>query len=40
METNVIVVDRISNIAVSNGILRIECVSISAAGQEKPSGPC
>jgi hypothetical protein len=38
METNVIVVDRISNIAVSNGILRIECVSVSAAGQEKPSG--
>jgi len=38
METNVIVVDRISNIAVSNGILRIECVSVSAAGEEKPSG--
>jgi hypothetical protein len=38
METNVIVVDRISNIAVSNGILRIECVSMSASGQEKPSG--
>ena len=38
METNVIIVDRISNIAVSNGILRIECLSISASGQEKPSG--
>jgi len=36
METNVIIVDRISNIAVSNGILRI--VSMSASGQEKPSG--
>ena len=38
METNVIIVDRISNIAVSNGILRIECVAVNAAGQEKPSG--
>jgi len=38
METNVIVVDRISNITVSNNILRIECVSVGAAGQEKPSG--
>ena len=38
METNVIMVDRISNVAVSNGIVRIECVSVSAAGEEKPSG--
>jgi hypothetical protein len=38
METSVIVIDRISNLAVSNGILRVECVSVNAAGQEKPSG--
>jgi hypothetical protein len=38
METSVIVIDRISNIAVSNGILRIECVAVNVAGQEKPSG--
>ena len=38
METSVIVIDRISNMAVSNGILRIECVAVNAAGQEKPSG--
>jgi hypothetical protein len=38
METSVIVTDRISNMAVSNGILRIECVAVNAAGQEKPSG--
>ena len=38
METSVIVIDRISNLAVSNGILRIECVAVNAAGQEKPSG--
>ena len=33
-----IVVDRIANIAVSNGIVRIECAAVSASGQEKPSG--
>jgi hypothetical protein len=38
MGTSVIVIDRMSNIAVSNGILRIECVAVSATGQEKPSG--
>ena len=38
METNMIVVERIANIAVSNGIVRIECVAVNAAGQEKPSG--
>lgn len=38
METSVIVIDRLSNIAVSNGILRIECVAVNAAGQEEPSG--
>ena len=37
METNLIV-ERISNIAVSNGIVRIECVAVNASGQEKPSG--
>ena len=38
MEPNVILVDRIANVAVANGVLRIECVSTSASGQEKPSG--
>jgi hypothetical protein len=38
METSMIVVDRIANIAVMNGILRIECVAVTAAGQERPSG--
>lgn len=38
MDTNVIVVDRISNVALGNGIVRVECMSASAAGQEKPSG--
>ena len=37
METNLIM-ERISNIAVSNGLVRIECVALNAAGQEKPSG--
>ena len=35
MDTNVIVVDRIGNVALGNGIVRIECVSASAARQEK-----
>jgi hypothetical protein len=35
---NLMVVERIANIAVSNGIVRIECVAVNAAGQEKPSG--
>jgi hypothetical protein len=35
---NLMVVERIANIAVSNGIVRIECVALNAAGQEKPSG--
>jgi hypothetical protein len=35
MET---IVDRISNIAVSTGILRVECVGVNAIGQDKPSG--
>ena len=38
METNLMIVERIANIAVSNGIVRIECVAVNAAGQEKPSG--
>jgi hypothetical protein len=35
---NLMVVERIANISVSNGIVRIECVAVNAAGQEKPSG--
>jgi hypothetical protein len=35
---NLMVVERIANIAVSNGIVRIECLAVNAAGQEKPSG--
>jgi hypothetical protein len=38
MDTNVILVDRIANVAVANGVLRIECTCGSASGQEKPSG--
>jgi hypothetical protein len=35
---NLMVVERIANIAVSNGIVRIECAAVNAAGQEKSSG--
>ena len=40
MDTNVILGDRIANVAIANGVLRIECVSAatSSPGQEKPSG--
>jgi len=38
METNVIVVDRIANVAFVNGMLRVESIAMNAAGQEKPSG--
>ena len=40
MDTNVILVDRITNVAVANGVLRVECAAASASssGQEKPSG--
>jgi hypothetical protein len=38
MDTTSIVVDRIGAIAMMNGVLRIECVAMSAAGQEKASG--
>lgn len=38
MDTNVILVDRIANVAVANGVLRIECTCASSSGQEKPSG--
>jgi hypothetical protein len=38
MDGNVILVDRIANAAVANGVLRIECAVASSAGQEKPSG--
>ena len=38
MDTNVILLDRIANVAVANGVLRIECNRASASGQEKASG--
>jgi len=38
METTSIVVDRIGAIAIMNGMLRIECMAVNAAGQEKASG--
>ena len=38
MDANVILVDRIANVAVANGVLRLECVSMSSTGQEKASG--
>ena len=38
MDANVIMVDRVANVAVANGILRLECVAMSSTGQEKPSG--
>ena len=37
MDTTVILVDRIANVAVANGVLRIEC-AVASSGQEKPSG--
>ncbi len=38
MEANVILVDRITNVTVTNGIMRVECASMVAGGQDKPSG--
>ena len=38
MEGNVIVIDRISGMAVINGMLRIECVALDTTGKEVPSG--
>jgi hypothetical protein len=38
MDTTLIVVDRIGAIAIMNGVLRIECMAVNAAGQEKASG--
>ena len=41
METKVILIDGIANVAMANGLLRIECVAAgtsSSGGQEKPSG--
>jgi hypothetical protein len=35
MDTTSIVVDRIGAIAIMNGVLRIECMAVNAAGQEK-----
>ena len=33
-----LVVDRIGAIAIMNGVLRIECTAVNAAGQETASG--
>ena len=33
-----ILVDRIGNVAIANGVVRVDCASASASGQEKPSG--
>jgi hypothetical protein len=38
MDANVILVDRIANVTVANGVLRLECVSMSSTDQEKASG--
>ena len=38
MESNVILVDRITNVTVTNGIMRVECASMVAGGPDKPSG--
>ena len=38
MQGNVIVIDRISGMAVVNGMLRIECVALDTTGKEVPSG--
>jgi len=38
MDTTSIVVDRIGAIAIMNGVLRIECLAVNAAGQERGSG--
>jgi hypothetical protein len=34
----VVLIDRLSQIGFYNGVLRIECVEATAAGQERPSG--
>jgi hypothetical protein len=38
MEAKVIIVDRIANVAMANGLVRIECTAASASGLGKPSG--
>jgi hypothetical protein len=40
LDANVILIDRIANVAIANGVLRIECVSAatSSSSPEKPSG--
>jgi hypothetical protein len=38
LDTNVILVDRIGNVAVANGVVRVECTCAGPAGQEQPSG--
>jgi len=38
LEANVILVDRIANVAIANGVLRVECACTSSSGQDKPSG--
>lgn len=33
-----ILIDNISNVSLTNGILRVECTSVGSDGQPKPSG--
>ena len=35
---SMVMIDGIKDIVFHNGIVRIECVAVNAAGQEKPSG--
>jgi hypothetical protein len=34
----IIFIDRLSHVAVINGVLRVECIEVGANGQERPSG--
>ena len=36
--TQMILVDGISNLAIHNNVLRIECAAVDADGQQRPSG--
>jgi hypothetical protein len=38
LDANVILVDRIGNVSVANGVLRVECTCAGPAGQERPAG--
>lgn len=33
-----VLIDRITNLSVSNGVLRVECAAIGADGKQHPSG--